>query len=150
MSRHRGFSREYALTFTTLLSTLLSYRVRDTLFNPPVFCEGDSMAGKNAAKKAMTKSAILTELAGSIDLPKGKVADLLAALEKLIYREVGKKGPGVFTIPGVVKLEQKKKKATKERMGRNPQTGQPQLIKAKPATTVVRARVLKALKETVK
>jgi nucleoid DNA-binding protein len=108
------------------------------------------MAAKSSSKKAMTKSAILTELAESTALTKAKVAEVVAELEKLIHREVGKKGPGVFTIPGLVKVYQHKKKATKERMGRNPQTGEPTVIKAQPAKTIVRARALKALKDLVK
>ena len=108
------------------------------------------MAAKNSSKKSMTKSAVLAELAGETELTKGKVGEVFDALTKMVHRELGKKGAGEFTIPGLVKVRLAKKKATKERMGRNPQTGQPQLIKAKPATTVVRARVLKSLKDVVK
>jgi nucleoid DNA-binding protein len=42
------------------------------------------------------------------------------------------------------------KPATKERMGRNPATGEPMMIKAKPARTIVRVQPLKNLKEMVK
>ena len=42
------------------------------------------------------------------------------------------------------------KPATKERMGRNPQTGQEIKIAAKPKRTVCKAYPLKALKEMVK
>jgi nucleoid DNA-binding protein len=35
-------------------------------------------------------------------------------------------------------------------MGRNPATGEPMMIKAKPARTVVKALALKSLKEMVK
>ena len=103
-----------------------------------------------AKSKPLTKNATLAELAESSELTKTQVAKVLEGLEKLVHRELGKKGVGVFTIPGLVKVRLAKKKATKEREGRNPQTGEKMIIKAKPATTVVRARVLKGLAEAVK
>jgi nucleoid DNA-binding protein len=103
-----------------------------------------------AKSKALTKNALLTELASSTELTKAQVAKVFDSLEKLVHRELSKKGIGVFTIPGLVKVRLAKKKATKEREGRNPQTGAKMIIKAKPATTVVRARVLKGLAEAVK
>ncbi len=101
--------------------------------------------------KAKTKSAIYQELADKSGLTRKQVASLFDALGGLVKRELGKKGPGMITIPaGLVKIERKRKPATKERMGRNPQTGEPMLIKAKPERTVVRARPLKVLKEMIK
>jgi hypothetical protein len=63
---------------------------------------------------------------------------------------VGKKGPGIFTLPGLLKVKRVEKPATKARQGRNPQTGEAIMIKAKPKRTVVKALPLKALKEMVK
>lgn len=104
-----------------------------------------------ADKKPATKTAIYRELAESTGLTRMQVASVFEALQKLISRELGKKGPGVFTLPtGLVKLKRVNKPATKERMGRNPQTGEPMLIKAKPARTVAKALPLKSLKEMVK
>jgi nucleoid DNA-binding protein len=48
-----------------------------------------------------------------------------------------------------VEIKRVTKPATKARQGRNPATGEPMMIKAKPARTVVRAQPLKALKEMV-
>ncbi len=62
---------------------------------------------------------------------------------------LGKKGPGQFVVPGLLKLKVVRKPATKARPGTNPVTGEPMTIQAKPAHNVVRALPLKALKEMV-
>ena len=56
----------------------------------------------------------------------------------------------MFNVPGLLKIKRVEKPATKARQGRNPATGEPIMIKAKPKRTVVRALPLKALKEMVK
>jgi len=50
----------------------------------------------------------------------------------------GRGGPGIFTIPGLLKMRVAKKAATKERMGRNPFTGEEMMFKAKPASKTVK------------
>ena len=68
---------------------------------------------------------------------------------RLIAKELGKQGPGQFVVPGLLKLKVVRKPATKARPGKNPFTGEPMTIQAKPARNVVRALPLKALKEMV-
>jgi nucleoid DNA-binding protein len=109
------------------------------------------MADNNASKaKTMTKSALYQEIAASAKLTRKQVSEVFDALAKLITRELGKKGPGSFTLPGMAKLKLVRKPATKARQGINPFTKQPQMFKAKPARNVVRIRPLKALNEKVK
>lgn len=109
------------------------------------------MANNEAPKaKAMTKSALFQEIASSTKLTRKQVSEVFDSLAKLISRELGKKGPGMFTLPGLAKLKLVKKPATKARQGINPFTKQPQMFKAKPARNVVRIRPLKALNEKVK
>ena len=109
------------------------------------------MADKNSSKgKAMTKSAVYTELSTTTKLTRKQVAEVFDALSKLIKREMGKKGPGMFTLPGLAKLKLVRKPATKARQGINPFTKQPQMFKAKPARNIVRIRPLKTLNEMVK
>jgi hypothetical protein len=57
----------------------------------------------------------------------------------MLKRSVSKKGPGVVALPGLLKIKRVTNPATKARQGRNPATGEPMMIKAKPARTVVRA-----------
>jgi nucleoid DNA-binding protein len=109
------------------------------------------MADNNAPKaKAMTKSALYQEIAATTKLTRKQVAEVFDALSKVVARELGKKGPGVFTLPGMAKMKLVRKPATKARQGINPFTKQPQMFKAKPARNVVRIRPLKALNEKVK
>lgn len=100
--------------------------------------------------KAATKSAIYQELSTKTELTKKQIGVFFEALGEMIKKEIGKKGPGIFTVPGLLRIKKVEKKATKERMGRNPRTGEPQVIPAKPKRTVVRVRPLKALNEMVK
>ncbi len=108
------------------------------------------MADKNAKAKAMTKSAVFVELATKTKLTRKQVADVFTALSGLIKSQLGKKGPGQFTIPSLLKLKSVHKAATKARPGKNPFTGAAITIKAKPARNVVRARPLKGLNEMIK
>ena len=67
----------------------------------------------------------------------------------LIGPSLGKRGPGVFNLPGLLKILVQRKPATKERKGINPFTGEEAIFKAKPARNVVKIRPLKALKDMV-
>jgi nucleoid DNA-binding protein len=108
------------------------------------------MADNKATKaKAATKTQVQQMLAEKTGLSRKQVAAFFDELAILIKRELTK-GPGVFTVPGLLKIKKVKKAATKARQGRNPQTGETIMIKARPARTVVRALALKGLKEMVK
>ena len=106
------------------------------------------MANGNG-KKAMNKSQLTATIAEQTGLTKAQVNGVLAALGETVQQELGKKGPGQFTIPGLLKLTVTKKPASKAREGVNPFTGEKIQIAAKPARNVVRARVLKQLKDAV-
>jgi len=108
-------------------------------------------AKEAAAKpKSTTKTVLFQKLSDSTKIPKKDIANLFDELTKIIKSELGKKGPGVFTLPGLLKLKRHEKKATRARKGRNPQTGEEIDIAAKPKRTVVRALPLKSLHEMVK
>ena len=101
------------------------------------------------AEKPATKTAILKGLADKTGMAKKDVAAFMDALGDMIRLHLGKKGPGVFTVPGLVKLKTIKKAATPARPGRNPKTGEPMTIPAMPARKVVKAYPLKVLKDAV-
>jgi hypothetical protein len=106
---------------------------------------------KTAKPKSMSKSAVYQELAGSTGLTRKQVSEVFDGLVKLIKRELGKKGPGVFAIPGLIKLTLKRKPATKAHTKPDPfHPGQMMQVKAKPATNAVKARPLKGLNQMVK
>jgi len=102
-----------------------------------------------AAKKPMTKSEILTSLSDSTGFTKKEVASVFEDMATLIGKNLNKRGPGVFTIPGLAKVKVVRKPATKARPGINPFTGEETIFKAKPARNVVKIQPLKALKDMV-
>ncbi len=113
----------------------------------------DNKAAKPEAEKPkkMTKAAIYQALANETELTRKKVGELFEAMTKIIKKELSKKGPGEFTIPGLLKLRVQRKPATKARKAPNPfKPGEEITIKAKPARNVVRARALKALNDLIK
>lgn len=107
------------------------------------------MAKKAAAQKPLTKTQLLNEMAERTGLAKKDVATFFEQLEGLIEESLSKKGPGALTIPGLMKIVKQVRKARPAREGRNPQTGETMMYPAKPATTVVKVRPLKKLKEMV-
>lgn len=97
-----------------------------------------------------TKTQIIAAIAESTNLSKKDVGAVFATLGDMIEGHMKRRGSGEFTIPDTgVKVRRVKKPARKARMGRNPATGEPMKIAAKPASTVVRVSALKALKDTV-
>ena len=88
-------------------------------------------------------------MAGKTGLTKKQVSTVFDALTEMIGNELGKKGPGIFQVPGLLKLKVIRKPATKAKTGINPFTKEPMMYKAKPARNVVKALPLKSLKEMV-
>jgi nucleoid DNA-binding protein len=78
------------------------------------------------------------------------VSAVFEALAGEIKNALGKKGPGQFVVPGLMKLTLVVKPATKARKGINPFTKEETVFKAKPARRVVKVRPLKNLKDMVK
>ncbi len=107
------------------------------------------MNDQNTAKKPMTKTEILAALCEATDLSKQQVAGLLDELGKLIGKNLTEDGPGVFNIPGLMKIKVVRKPATEEREGINPFTKETTIFKAKPARNVVKILPLKGLKDMV-
>ena len=104
------------------------------------------MADKNAAKP-INKSAILDTIAKETNLTRKQVSSVVDALTGVIKKEVGKKGPGVMNVFGLVKVYKVSKPATKAGTKPNPfKPGEMMTVKAKPARTVIKVRPLKELK----
>ena len=102
-----------------------------------------------AAAKPPTKSEVQAQIAEKTGLTKKDVSEVFNALAEVIGKNLGRRGPKVFTIPGLVKFKVVNKKATKARKGINPFTGEETVFKAKPARNIVKAQPLKALKDMV-
>ncbi len=102
-----------------------------------------------AAGKRMTKAQIMSELADKSGLTKKEVVGVFDSLQDVVKRELGRRGPGEFVIPDLIKLKVKKVPARPAREGINPFTGEKQMFAAKPASKKVRATPLKKLKDLV-
>jgi len=99
------------------------------------------------AAKLPTKSEILSCIAQSTELSRKQVASVFDALADLIKKNIGKKGPGMFVVPGLMKIVVIQKPAVKAHKGINPFTKEEVMFKAKPARRVVKVRPMKALKD---
>ncbi len=93
------------------------------------------------------KTQMLQQIADSTELSKKQVQGVLDELTNIIEGHIKKKGVGEFVLPGLLKITTVKKPATKARKGINPFTGEEVMFKAKPASTSVKVRPLKKLKE---
>jgi DNA-binding protein HU-beta len=89
----------------------------------------------------MTKTQLVRHMAEKVGTNNKTAATFLETLADTAIKETKKNG--VFVVPGLGRLV---KAHRKERMGRNPQTGEPIKIKAK---TVVKFRVAKAAKDNI-
>ncbi len=111
------------------------------------------MAATNSAgasKKAPTKSEIYANIADDTGLTKKDVAAVFDSLGGQIKKNLsGRGGPGIFTVPGLMKMRVVKKPARKARKGVNPFTGEEMMFKAKPASKAVKVVALKGLKDMV-
>ena len=110
-------------------------------------------AAKKSTKsdKPMTKSQLMSAIAEDTDLAKKDVQAVFESLETHIKKSLGRSGPGAFILPGLLKVEKKKVPARPARKNvPNPfKPGETMDVPAKKASTKVKVRPLKNLKEMV-
>jgi nucleoid DNA-binding protein len=97
--------------------------------------------------KGMTKSDFIAALAEKTGMSKKDASGVMEAIAGIAVDQL--KSSGELTLPGLVKMTAVHKPAQPERPGKNPFTGEAIMIKAKPATTVVKARPVKVLKDAI-
>ncbi len=109
------------------------------------------MAAKGKAPKSISKSEVLNKLSEATGLKRKDVASVMDALSKLIASQVGKKGPGIIAVGGLIKIQKINKPAQPARKGvPNPfKPGELMDVPAKPAKSVIKVRPLKSLKDMV-
>jgi nucleoid DNA-binding protein len=108
-----------------------------------------SKKAEAAGPKKMSKSQVVGALSEKTGLSKKDVAGVFANLSELVKRELGKKGPGEFLLPDLLKLKIRAIPAKPKRKGINPFTKEEVTFPAKPASRKVRATALKKLKDMV-
>jgi hypothetical protein len=103
----------------------------------------------SARPKPSTKAQTHQTLAGATGLSKPQVAAFFEELTKLIQRELSKKGPGEFELPGLLKIRRTDQPGTRALRVVDPSTGKTFVIPGIPRQAVVKARALKGLKDLV-
>ena len=104
-------------------------------------------AGIRPVKDTFTKSALINHLAEQSSVEPKAVKAVLAALEATVTASVHKKGAGSFTLPGLMKITTVHVPAKPKRKGINPFTKEETVFAAKPASTKIKVRPLKKLKD---
>ena len=108
------------------------------------------MATKQASiKDKYSKTQILDAIAATTDLSRKQVGTVLDSLGEIIEAHLIKNAAGEFVLPGLLKISTVRKPATKARKGINPFTKEEVTFKAKPASTAIKVRPLKKLKDMV-
>jgi nucleoid DNA-binding protein len=100
-------------------------------------------------KEKSSKTQILDLVANQTGLTRKQVGLAVGGLAEVIEAHVKKNAVGEFVLPGLLKITTVRKPAVKARKGINPFTKEEVMFKAKPATTVVKVRALKKLKDMV-
>lgn len=104
-----------------------------------------------AIPRPQTKGEIISAIARQTGLTRKEVAAVFSSLGDLVARHMKRRGSGEITIPDTgVRVRRVRKPARKARTGRNPATGEPIRIPAKPASVAVKLTALKPLKDSVR
>jgi hypothetical protein len=104
-------------------------------------------AAHKPIKEALGKSGLVDYIANSSGVAAKDVRSVLIALESAVAGSVHKNGAGSFVLPGLLKISAVKVPAKPKRKGINPFTKEEQWFAAKPATTKLKVRPLKRLKD---
>ena len=107
-------------------------------------------SAKTTETKPRTKTQIMSGIADDTGLTRKEVASVFESMACMIKKDLGNRGPGTFTVPGLMKV---KKKIVKRRPARKnvwlPLMQEFRDIPAKPARKAVKVTPLKALKDMV-
>jgi len=101
------------------------------------------------ASKPRSKGEFFTTIAEQVEMPRKQIASVFDAMGRVLAADLGKGGPGLVNVAGLMKVTVVRKPATKARKGINPFTKQEVMFKAKPARNVIKVRPLKSLKGMV-
>ena len=103
----------------------------------------------NVEVKPRTKSQIVGDIAENTGLSRKEVSAVFESMTGIIKKDLGRRGPGSFTVPGLMKIRKVHKPKRAARKGVNPFTGEEMMFKAKPASKAVKVIALKGLKDMV-
>ena len=104
-------------------------------------------AASKSVKSILSKSELASHLADASGVDGKSVKAVLAALESTVLSAISKKGAQAFVLPGLLKLTAVSVPAKPKRFGKDPFTGAERWFPAKPASTKVKVRPLKKVKD---
>jgi nucleoid DNA-binding protein len=87
----------------------------------------------SAAAKPRSKGEFYSTIAEHNELSRKQVAGIFETMSEILAADLGKNGPGICNVAGLMKVTVVRKPATKARKGINPFTKQEVMFKAKPA-----------------
>ena len=100
--------------------------------------------------KPLTQAQFKERMIDETGLTKKEVNRFFECQADLVAEQLSQKSIGSATIPDLgVKVQLKIKPASKQREGRNPATGETIMIAAKPKRKVIKATIMKKLKDRV-
>ncbi|MFT5468724.1 MAG: nucleoid DNA-binding protein [Verrucomicrobiales bacterium] len=105
------------------------------------------MAKKKTVDARYNKTQLLEHIAEETELSRAQINSVLDSLSGAIAAHIAKKAVGEFVLPGLFKILTVSKPAVKARKGIDPFTKEERMFKAKPASTAVKIRPLKGLKD---
>ncbi len=108
---------------------------------------GAKSGGSKPIKEALGKSGLVNHIVAESGVAAKDVRAVLVALEGAVAGSVHKNGVGIFVLPGLLKISATKVPAKPKRKGINPFTKEEQWFAAKPATTKLKVRPLKRLRD---
>ena len=104
-------------------------------------------AASKSVKSILSKSELASHLADASGVDGKSVKAVLAALESTVLSAISKKGAQAFVLLGLLKLTAVSVPAKPKRFGKDPFTGAERWFPAKPASTKVKVRPLKKVKD---
>lgn len=110
-----------------------------------------SRSSRTVEEKPRSKSQLFSDIAETTGLTRKDVSNVFVEMEKLLKKDLSSKGPGSFTVPGLMKVKRIQKPARPARKNvPNPfRPGELMNVAAKPARRVVKVTPLKKLKDMV-
>ncbi len=105
-----------------------------------------------ASAKPRKKSELFTIIADHAGISRKQVAGVFDAMGKVMAVDLAKPAAGkpkMFVVPGMMRIKAEYKAAVPARKGIDPFTKTEKMFKAKPASTRLKIRPLKALKAMV-
>jgi hypothetical protein len=105
------------------------------------------VAAPKAPKELLGKTALTAHVAAVAGVDTKVAKSVLAALETTMLSSLGKKAAGGFVLPGLFKVTVQKVPARKAYKGIDRFTKEERTFPAKPASTKIRLRAMKKLKD---